>query len=93
MTSGVTLRNVSVMQSFSDIIDRLGGSTALARALDRPAGTVRQWRNRNSVPAWQWSRLVSVARARGLTSVTPEALAEIAASRPPASQKAAGVAS
>jgi hypothetical protein len=65
------------MHSFTEVIDRLGGSAAVARGLGRRAGTVRQWRNRNSVPPVHWSRLVAYARARGEAGVTHEILAGI----------------
>lgn len=69
------------MKTFADIIDALGGSIALAEALDQPKGTVSAWKTRNSIPAEHWAEIVKLAGARGLPAITHEVLARLAPAR------------
>lgn len=65
------------MQSVSDIIEKLDGSTAVAKLLHLPATTVASWKDRGSIPVERWSGLVDVARERGLDELTYEKLVEV----------------
>jgi hypothetical protein len=69
------------MKSFGDVIDKLGGSAALARAINERDGTIRQWRQRDSIPPEYWSRIVSFAKKQEKDKVTIEALADLASRR------------
>lgn len=61
------------------IIEKLGGPTALSTSLGAPLGTVSAWSTRNSIPPEYWPALVSLAGTLGKTEVTFEALAHEAA--------------
>jgi hypothetical protein len=67
------------MQSFASVIDLWPTATELAADIGEKDGTVRQWRNRDRIPAEFWEAIVGAAAARGFSGVTPEALARIAA--------------
>ena len=71
------------MRSFADVIRLWPSAEQLADDLRIKGVTVRQWRNRNSIPAEHWIRLIEVARARAL-SVTLDDLARLAANPPDA---------
>lgn len=61
----------------SQVIERLGGTVAVAALLSRPYTTVRSWQDRESIPAAIWSDLVEVARRKSVRGVTYKALAEL----------------
>jgi hypothetical protein len=65
------------MRSFADVIRLWPSAEQLADDLGIKGVTVRQWRNRNSIPAEHWLRLIEVGRARAL-SVTLDDLARLA---------------
>jgi hypothetical protein len=67
------------VQTFSEIINRWGSPADLAEDLGEEVGTVRQWRNRNSLPDRVWKGAVASAAKRQIDGVTLEVLAEIAA--------------
>lgn len=69
------------MQSFADIIDLWPTATELAAELGEKEGTVRQWKNRNSIPADRWPAIVGASARRGFRQVTYEILAAIAAAK------------
>lgn len=69
------------MRSVSEIVDALGGLTAVAAALDLPLTTVSSWKSRDSVPVSYWSPLLAAARKRGV-AITVDCFAQIAAARP-----------
>ena len=67
------------MPTFASIINLWETPAQLAEDLGEEVGTVRQWRNRDSLPDRVWKKTVEAAQARGLEGVTLEVLAEIAA--------------
>jgi hypothetical protein len=69
------------MKSFSQIIDDLGGSAVLGRAIRQKDGTVRQWRLRDNIPPEYWPSIVSYAKASGKRDITAASLADLAAQR------------
>lgn len=75
------------MQTFSDVITAFGGYAKIAEAVGCPPGTASAWKSRQGIPHRYWSRIAAEAQARGINSVTLEALADIAAK--PQSERAA----
>lgn len=69
------------MQSFSDLIDRFGGATKMATAINEPANTIRQWACRDSIPARCWAKVTEAAKEQQLTGVTLQALSDLASRR------------
>lgn len=69
------------MQTFAQVIDKWPDPSpvTLGEDIGVPAGTVRQWRNRNSLPDRVWKATVTAARKRGIAGVSLELLADIAA--------------
>lgn len=67
------------MKSFADVIALWPSAEALAADLSLRGVTVRQWRNRNSIPAAYWGEIVAAAEARGATGLSLDVLAKIAA--------------
>ena len=45
------------MRSAAQLIERLGGSDAFARAIGAHPVTVRSWKHRNSIPRAAWPEL------------------------------------
>jgi hypothetical protein len=45
----------------SEIIDRFGGTSALAQLLDLQISTVHSWRASNSIPEWRRERILEAA--------------------------------
>ncbi len=72
------------MKSVAEILEGLGGSAAVATALELPYTTVASWKARGSVPSAYWSPLIALARARKLVGVTLSSLTAIAAANAPA---------
>ena len=54
------------MNNIPNIIQCLGGATALAEQLRIPMTTVASWKQRQSIPVEHWSRLIEIASDRGL---------------------------
>ena len=50
--------------AIAEIIDRLGGTPVLARAIGLPPSRVQKWRDRNSIPAKYHLQVLSVAGER-----------------------------
>lgn len=69
------------MKTTSQIVDELGGSTALAAALSLPATTVASWKSRASIPAQHWPALIARAKAMNVKGVSLEVLAKLAVGR------------
>lgn len=69
------------MQTFAEVIDKWPepSPVTLGEDIGVPAGTVRQWRNRNTLPDRVWKATVEAAQKRGIPDVNLERLAEIAA--------------
>ena len=78
------------MDSFAAIVGLWPTAEQLAADLGVPGVTVRQWRNRDSIPANRWAEVANAAAARGFSGVTAELMARIAQRpRDPGSQAAA----
>jgi hypothetical protein len=70
-----------VMDDWKSIIVALGGTGAVAGALNQSDSTVSGWQSpeRRGIPASHWAALVALAAARGVSGVTLEVLADLAA--------------
>lgn len=53
------------MLTFADVIALWGKATILASDIGENPVTVRAWRNRNSIPADKWRKIISAAERRG----------------------------
>ena len=58
-----------------DLIDRLGGTSALARKGGWPVPTVNAWKHRRTVPLENWDRLIDVAKQDGVPLTAEHLLA------------------
>lgn len=67
------------MDSVTQIVEALGGTSAVAAALARPTSTVSSWKSRGTIPAAHWQRLTTIARQRKIEGINLERLAQIAA--------------
>lgn len=56
---------VSDMKTAGDIIEALGGATAVARKIGSPITTVHGWKRSGVVPAWRIPALVTLAKKSG----------------------------
>lgn len=54
------------MQTVSDIIEALGGTSKVADALGAPPQTVSSWKAANSIPHWRMDGIKKLARKKGL---------------------------
>lgn len=63
---------------WKSIIVALGGTGAVAGALEQADSTVSGWQVRG-IPAPHWAGVVALAATRGIPDVTLEVLAELAA--------------
>jgi len=66
------------LDTFSEIIRSLGGTTSVARALNNPVSTVNTWSLRDSIPGWRFIAVVELAEKLGVP-LTLERLIELAA--------------
>lgn len=57
------------------LIERLGGTTAVARRLTEPVSTVQSWKTKNSIPRWR------LAAVRALLDVPDDGGGETADSQ------------
>lgn len=69
------------MRTAAEVIEKLGGSTALAARLQLPATTVASWKNRGSIPPEYWLLLTRLAAEKGVAEITLASLAEMAQAR------------
>ena len=69
------------MRTFADVIACWETAAALAADLGENEGTVRQWKNRNSIPAAYWPKVIAAALKRDFDGITAELLAAIAQRR------------
>lgn len=53
------------MMTAAEIIDALGGATAIGREIGAPTTTVHGWKRTGSVPAWRIDALVDLAKRQG----------------------------
>jgi hypothetical protein len=54
------------MQTVSEFIDELGGTVAVADALELSPTTVSSWKSSNSIPRWRAKELRLVAAEKGV---------------------------
>lgn len=54
------------MLNANEIIDRLGGIRPAARRLNRPVGTVSNWKTRNSIPESEKGQILTISQHDGL---------------------------
>lgn len=69
------------MQSFSDIITAYGGVVPFRDAMGLPDVNARQMKQRDSIPAGYWPRVVETAAEAKIDGVTLELLARLAAAK------------
>jgi hypothetical protein len=55
-----------------DIVDRLGGVSAVAREMGVPLTTVSSWARFNSIPLWRQPKLLELATARNESLATTD---------------------
>lgn len=65
------------MQSFTEVIARLGGPEAVAPIIGAKADTVRKMSERDSVPPEYWPALIDVARDKRVRGITLAKLAKM----------------
>jgi hypothetical protein len=65
------------MISIPNLINALGGSTAVAAALGLPGTTVASWKSRRSIPCGYWPQLVELGHANKVEDLTLQRLAEL----------------
>ncbi len=68
------------MESFTEVIDELGGTEKLASALNKKYPTVAAWKQRDSIPGEFWADVAALPKAREV-GLTVEGLAKIARDR------------
>ena len=64
--------------TWSEVIDGLGGTLVASDGLGQSKSTVSGWRDRG-IPAAHWWRVVRLAKSRGRSDISLEALAHLAA--------------
>lgn len=71
----------ALMEDWKSIIVALGGTGAVAEALNQSDSTVSGWQSpdRRGVPAAHWAALVALASDRGIPGITLEVFADLAA--------------
>jgi hypothetical protein len=52
------------MQTVEQFIDKLGGTVAVATALDLTASTVSSWKTSGSIPKWRLEGLRMIAKVK-----------------------------
>lgn len=69
------------MEDWKSIIVALGGTGVVAEALKQSDSTVSGWQSpdRRGIPAAHWAAIVALAADRGVSGVTLEVLAGLAA--------------
>jgi hypothetical protein len=77
----LTTIEISHPLSFRGVIARWPNTRAFARDAGCSPTLVRQWRHRDSVPAYYWPRIVEGAARRGIVPVDLGLLAQLAARR------------
>lgn len=68
------------MRTFAAVIDSWPDPSpvTLADDIGEEAGTVRQWRSRNTLPPRVWVAIVAAAGRRGVAGISLECLARLA---------------
>jgi len=60
------------METASDIIEALGGTVAVAVALDLAPTTVSSWKSSGSIPKWRIPGIEALAREKGVILNIPQ---------------------
>lgn len=68
---------MSNYETFTEIIEDVGGPVLLAASIDRSRQVVDMWSSRNSIPGWAWVKISEFAATRDI-DVTVENMALIA---------------
>jgi hypothetical protein len=76
-----------MFSSPSEAIALLGGHKILSGRIQRPLTTVASWATREAIPVEVWSKLIDLAKARGVEGVTYETLARAHAPARPGKRK------
>lgn len=60
----------------SDLIERLGGTSAVARRLSEPVSTVQSWKTKNRIPRWRLAQVQALqnAPAEAASEPAPQAV-------------------
>jgi hypothetical protein len=56
----------------TEIINRLGGFTAVSKELSVPPTTVYSWGQRNQIPVWRQPKLLELASASNVSLATTD---------------------
>jgi len=56
----------------SDIIDKFGGTSALAQLLDCPISTVHSWKAENRIPEWRQDKILQIAVSKAIPLSTTD---------------------
>lgn len=75
------------MNTFSDIIARLGGPSGLAPIIGANPEAIRKMAQRESVPSEYWPALIDAARAKRVRGVTLAKLTQMKTPRKPYTRK------
>jgi hypothetical protein len=70
-----------MVNTFRDLIDKMGGPAAFGRAVGMEPNSAKQARRRNSLSPQWFAPAVEAAQEKGLDDVTVERLVEWAAER------------
>lgn len=70
-----------MFDSIDDVIEALGGTSAVARMIGRRPPLVSNWRSRGNIPAEWWSIIVDTEAAR-TAGVTTDVLSRLASRDP-----------
>lgn len=89
LTKRDTQRIVFGMMTHRDIVNLWPTATALASDIGASEITVRQWRNRNSIPARHWQAVLRAADERGLNLCSDDLINGVGASPAPTGSEAA----
>jgi hypothetical protein len=65
------------MESVSELIEPLGGTSAVAAALALPVTTVSSWKVRDQLPSRYWAPIINLARERRIAGISLERLVEL----------------
>ena len=69
------------MDSFSDVIEELGGPASIGEGLSEDPAKIRMWKHRNAIPSSQWAAFVELAKSRGIAGITFELLGMLASEK------------
>jgi len=72
---------MDMVNSFSEVIDALGGTSKFARAIGMKPNTAKMAKSRDSIAAEWWSAVADAAANAGRHDISLEKLAELAAQR------------